>query len=67
MTSQDSSRIDGATMVHVTVHVTVVILEHWSCALGSDDTAPTGDDHAEPRTRQQHAASGPDGLSAADG
>lgn len=67
MTSQDSSRTDGATMVQIKVHVTVVILEHGICAPGSDETAPAHDHHAEPRTRQQHAAADPADRSPADG
>jgi hypothetical protein len=63
MTSQDSSRMDGTT----TVHVTLVILQNGNSTPGSDETVPAHDHHAEPRTRQQHAAADPAERSPTDG
>ena len=59
--------MDDATTIHVTIHVSVVILPHWNFVPGSDDTALADDVRAEPRTRQQHAATDPAETSAADG
>jgi hypothetical protein len=56
MTRQDSSGRDDATTIHLRIDVTAAIVQHWHTTPGSDDTAQTDEMRAEPRTRQQHAA-----------
>lgn len=57
---------DAAT-IQVGIRVTIVIVQRWNSARGSDDAALADDMRAEPRTRQQHAATDPAGTSSADG
>lgn len=66
MTDQSSSRMNEATTIHVTV-ITVVILQHGNSAPGIDAAAPIDEGRAEPRTRQQHAASDSADTTATDG
>lgn len=62
MTNQRGSRMTDATTIHFRIDVTAAIVQHWHTTLGSDDTAQADEMRAEPRTRQQHAATGAAGT-----
>jgi hypothetical protein len=59
MTRQDGRWINDAAAIHVTILI-VVILQHCKSGPRTDDAAPADDARAEPRTRQQHAATDPE-------
>jgi hypothetical protein len=56
--------MNEATTIYFRIRITVAIVQRWPVDLESDHPAPAEDARAEPRTRQQHAATDPTDRSA---